>query len=162
MILWIDEIHFAPPQTPWNDDSPVNTNKQWFPMHSKWSERILSTRTIVAPQWAFLQALGIVRPVPDFHLERPKARKKHDMTFGVENSLAATKSATGRHERARGARSQEEAPGDHVIHSLFVCWLVSLLDCVLDCLCLCNYLLLGLALWRSLLWGVRPYSDCSA
>ena len=30
-ILWIDEIHFAPPKKPWNDESPVNTNKQWFP-----------------------------------------------------------------------------------------------------------------------------------
>ena len=34
--LWMDEIHFAPPQKPWKDDSPVNTNKQWFPTVSKW------------------------------------------------------------------------------------------------------------------------------
>ena len=26
----------APPKKPWNDDSPVNTNNQWFPMVSKW------------------------------------------------------------------------------------------------------------------------------
>ena len=31
VVLWMDEIHFAPPKKPWNDDSPVNTNKQWFP-----------------------------------------------------------------------------------------------------------------------------------
>ena len=30
------EIHFAPPKKPWNDDSPVNTNKQWCTMVSKW------------------------------------------------------------------------------------------------------------------------------
>ena len=30
-ILWMDEIHFSPPKTPWNDDSPVNTNRQCFP-----------------------------------------------------------------------------------------------------------------------------------
>ena len=23
-------------EKPWNDDSPVNTSKQWFPMVSKW------------------------------------------------------------------------------------------------------------------------------
>ena len=34
--LWVDEIHFAPPKKPWNDDSPVSTSKQWFPMVSKW------------------------------------------------------------------------------------------------------------------------------
>ena len=28
----MDEIHFAPPKKPWNDDSPANTNEQWFPM----------------------------------------------------------------------------------------------------------------------------------
>ena len=31
-ILWMDEIYFAPPEKPWNDDSPVNTSKQW----AKW------------------------------------------------------------------------------------------------------------------------------
>ena len=35
-MLWMDEIHFAPPKKPWNDDSPVNTNKHWVPMFSKW------------------------------------------------------------------------------------------------------------------------------
>ena len=44
-LLWMDEIHFAPPKKPWNDDSPVNTNKQWFPMVSKWC-RILSMHSM--------------------------------------------------------------------------------------------------------------------
>ena len=26
---WKDEIHFAPPTKPWNDESPVNTNKRY-------------------------------------------------------------------------------------------------------------------------------------
>ena len=31
------EIHVAPPKKPWNDMiHPVNTNKRWFPMVSKW------------------------------------------------------------------------------------------------------------------------------
>ena len=34
VMLWMDEIHFAPPKRPWRDDSPVNTNKQWFPILS--------------------------------------------------------------------------------------------------------------------------------
>ena len=29
---WMDEIHFAPPEKPWNDDSPVNANEQWLPI----------------------------------------------------------------------------------------------------------------------------------
>ena len=32
--LWMDEIHFAPPKTPWKDDSFVNANKERFPMVS--------------------------------------------------------------------------------------------------------------------------------
>ena len=34
----MDEIHFAPPKRPWNDNSPVHTNKQWFPIVSRWCE----------------------------------------------------------------------------------------------------------------------------
>ena len=37
---------------PWNDDSPVNTNEQWFPMVSKWCEM-----DFVHPQY-FLEQLG--------------------------------------------------------------------------------------------------------
>ena len=37
----VDGRNPAPPEKPWNDDSPVNTNKQWLPMVSKWC-RILS------------------------------------------------------------------------------------------------------------------------
>ena len=32
----VDGRNPAPPKKPWNDDSPVNTNTQWFPMVSKW------------------------------------------------------------------------------------------------------------------------------
>ena len=76
-ILWRDEIHFAPPQTPWidsipqreyqetlwfhpwchfvvrnefrnhpqylNNNSPVHTNKQWFPMLLRWRDSWISS-----------------------------------------------------------------------------------------------------------------------
>ena len=36
----MDDIHFAPPKKPWNDDSLVNTNEQsfqpWFQSGAKW------------------------------------------------------------------------------------------------------------------------------
>ena len=28
----------APPKKPWNDNSPLHTNKQWFPMLFRWCE----------------------------------------------------------------------------------------------------------------------------
>ena len=31
----VDGRNPAPPQRPWKDDSPVNTNKEWLPMISK-------------------------------------------------------------------------------------------------------------------------------
>ena len=34
-LLWMDEIHFAPPKKPWNEDSPVTTCKQRFLMVSR-------------------------------------------------------------------------------------------------------------------------------
>ena len=40
----VDGRNPAPPKKPWNDDSPVNTNNQWFPMVAKWS-RISSTHS---------------------------------------------------------------------------------------------------------------------
>ena len=30
-ILWMDDIHFAPPKSPGNDDSPVNATNIGFP-----------------------------------------------------------------------------------------------------------------------------------
>ena len=38
VLLWMDELlHHT--RNPWNDDSPVNTNKQWFqPWPLKWCE----------------------------------------------------------------------------------------------------------------------------
>ena len=44
-VPWMDEIHFAPPKKPWNDDFLVNTSQQWFPMVSKRC-RISSTHSI--------------------------------------------------------------------------------------------------------------------
>ena len=41
----MDEGNPAPPKKPWKDDSPVNTNNQWFPIDSKWC-RILSIHSI--------------------------------------------------------------------------------------------------------------------
>ena len=32
----VDGRNPAPPKTPWNDDSPVNANEQWFATVSKW------------------------------------------------------------------------------------------------------------------------------
>ena len=52
-VLWMDEIHSAPPKKPWNDDSPVNTNRQWFPMVSNWC-RISSTHSM----WQCILARG--------------------------------------------------------------------------------------------------------
>ena len=53
------EIHFAPPKKPGNDNSPVNTRKQWFPMVSKWC-RILSIHSIKPPVFflAWCEKLG--------------------------------------------------------------------------------------------------------
>ena len=60
--MWMDEIHFAPPKKPWNDNSPVNTNNQWVPMFSKC--RILSIhrdpfRTKQMPAWLRVNTNGI-------------------------------------------------------------------------------------------------------
>ena len=41
----VDGRNPAPPKKPWNDDSPVKTNEQWFPMVSTWC-RILSIHSI--------------------------------------------------------------------------------------------------------------------
>ena len=42
----VDGRNPAPPKNPWNDGSTVNTNKQWFPMVSKWC-RILSIHSMI-------------------------------------------------------------------------------------------------------------------
>ena len=47
VILWMDAIHVAPPKKPWNDDSPVNTSKQWCDMASEWC-RIVSIHSITS------------------------------------------------------------------------------------------------------------------
>ena len=39
----VDGRNPAPPKRLWRDDSPVNTNKQWFPMVSKWCRFCPST-----------------------------------------------------------------------------------------------------------------------
>ena len=39
------QIHFAPPENFWNDDSLAKANKQWFPMVLKWC-KILSIHSI--------------------------------------------------------------------------------------------------------------------
>ena len=36
LIITVDGRNPAPPQRPWKDDCPVNTNKQWFPIVLKW------------------------------------------------------------------------------------------------------------------------------
>ena len=38
ILLWMDEIHFAPPKKPWNDSIPPQIpNKQWFqPWFPQW------------------------------------------------------------------------------------------------------------------------------
>ena len=50
----------APPKRPWRDDSPVNTNKQWFPMVSKWG-RILSihSTSFLAGGWKGAKEAGV-------------------------------------------------------------------------------------------------------
>ena len=44
----VDGRNPAPPKKPRNDDSPVNTNKQWLPMVSKWC-RISSIHSTGTP-----------------------------------------------------------------------------------------------------------------
>ena len=44
-VLVLRRRNPAPRKKPWNDDSPVNTNKQWFPMVSKWC-RISSIHSV--------------------------------------------------------------------------------------------------------------------
>ena len=45
----VDGQNPAPPKNPWNEDSPVNTNEQWFPMLS------LVMQDFVHPQiWLWL------------------------------------------------------------------------------------------------------------
>ena len=55
----VDGRNFAPPKKPWNDDSPVNTNKQWLPMVSKWC-RISSIHSTTRCHEFSLQA-GVLR-----------------------------------------------------------------------------------------------------
>ena len=44
-LLWLDEILHHLKQSG-NADSPENTHKQWFPIVSKWCERISSIHGI--------------------------------------------------------------------------------------------------------------------
>ena len=59
-IVWMHDIHFAPPKKPWNDESPVNTNKQWIqpwfasgagfrPSTAVWVSSSSSQETLWAP-----------------------------------------------------------------------------------------------------------------
>ena len=62
--MWMDEIQVVPPQNTWNDASPVDTNKPWFTMVSKWC-RISSTHSSCHALQAFhkCERLSAVRAV---------------------------------------------------------------------------------------------------
>ena len=49
----VDGRNPAPPKKPWNDESPVNANKQWFLMVSKWC-RISSIHSMVHSAFSFV------------------------------------------------------------------------------------------------------------
>ena len=51
----------APPKKPWNDDSPVNASKPWFPMVSKWC-RILSIHSMYVCIWLSNAIVLAIRP----------------------------------------------------------------------------------------------------
>ena len=58
----VDGRNPAPPKKPWGDASPVNTNKEWFAMISKWCEM-----DFVHPQyrgWLPPQRPAPVSPLP--------------------------------------------------------------------------------------------------
>ena len=53
LCLTVDGRNPAPPKNPWNDDSSVNTNKQWLPLLSKWCRisSIHSRKRLLCPGW---------------------------------------------------------------------------------------------------------------
>ena len=57
----VDGRNLAPPNKPWNDDSPVNTNNKSFPMVSKWC-RILSIHSMGVV--SFARACLTMKPLP--------------------------------------------------------------------------------------------------
>ena len=73
------EIHFAPPKRPWNEHSPVNTGKSWFPIVSKWC-RILSIHSMFADKNAL--NLEIHFPWTFRELLRSTYRKKRAILAG--------------------------------------------------------------------------------
>ena len=57
----------APPKNPWNDDSPVNPNKQWLPIISKWCETDFEDpSTVWASHWQISQAYPGASPLEVF------------------------------------------------------------------------------------------------
>ena len=105
----MDEILFAPPKKPWNDDSPVNTNKD-LPWFSKWCEMDVATIHSVST------ALSI--------LVRLEAAHRGDVWLAQR--LLAAKGAVDRQEGSVGVRGSEKAksgwefwsrdPDTHIIH----------------------------------------------
>ena len=69
-VLWMDEIHFAPAKKAWNDDSNVNTKKQWFqPWILRWCEMDFVTihmRSVIATFGG--RACGVATPEAAFRL----------------------------------------------------------------------------------------------
>ena len=81
----VDGRNPAPPKKPWNDDSLVNTNQQWFPMVSKWCRISSIHRTfslVVLDSSTCLTCPS--RPLYD---SRPEHLAGQRMTFGEIQGL---------------------------------------------------------------------------
>ena len=65
VLLWLDELHFAPPKKPWIDDFLVHTMQtSWFPVVSKCCEKRISQPSavvLVFPLQGTVFALGDVK-----------------------------------------------------------------------------------------------------
>ena len=66
-LATVDGRNPAPPKKPWNDDSLVNDNQQWFPMVLKWCEM-----DFVHPQYGQKAELWLRRPSPVFAAVQPR------------------------------------------------------------------------------------------
>ena len=89
----------APPKKPWNDDSPENTNKQGFPMGSKWVRIGFRPSTVVhVCRWP--QARGLPFGLPGPGPQRAGAFRRRLAGAGA----AAADAPQGRRGAAPAAR----------------------------------------------------------
>ena len=80
-ILWMDEIHFAPPRKPWGDDFPAKTNEPFFSHGFKAVRRPPSSapKPSRAPfvETSRLRLRRRPRPLAPSRLGAPKVKLRH-------------------------------------------------------------------------------------